>query len=485
MTYDQLLEWIRHELVLDSNPVLAYMEWNTLRYRWNVDDYMKQIDHLMEYFPIQRDTMIACLAKPISSEFVAELRNMDIRLEGMSVPKLKEVIKNHLIAARGHHTTRSSYPERHYTRYEHDRRTSHQSTPARHDLCLHATPNGAPQPVPITAVAHKDPFGEVSTSRSTNKNPATSTKPFPRPPADPSHHYIAAKYGEGPTPCYICGKKGHGWVECSKRKKGKCGVCGSEAHWSWFCRQRYRPAPEARLNFQTLCLEAHANPDIELMNSPFDNEDNALDECLVQSPNESDESGDDENPRSSVPDASLCQVSISAPPKLLNCPLSPSEEMRSAVTMLGSGVMDRWKHFLKKICVDATSSIFPVAPPSLRGQLLYRISVEHVPVIALLDHGASHSFMCKEWAVRNGIPMRPLAHPFTFSFFNGTHDVISHLAYPKAVRIGPHIRPWTFFAVASSPMPVVLGLDAIRGWPLFYSPLDNHLFIVDELGRQA
>ena len=43
---------------------------------------MKQIDHLMEYFPIQCDTMIACLAKPISSEFVAELRNMDIRLGG-------------------------------------------------------------------------------------------------------------------------------------------------------------------------------------------------------------------------------------------------------------------------------------------------------------------------------------------------------------------------------------------------------------------
>ena len=42
--------------------------------------------------------MIACLAKPISTEFAAELRNMDIRLEGMSNPKLKEVIKNYLIS---------------------------------------------------------------------------------------------------------------------------------------------------------------------------------------------------------------------------------------------------------------------------------------------------------------------------------------------------------------------------------------------------
>ena len=92
--------------------------------------------------------------------------------------------------------------------------------------------------------------------------------------------------------------------------------------------------------------------------------------------------------------------------------------------------------------------------------------------------------MYKEWAHRNSIPMRPLAHPFTFSFFNGMHDVITHLAYPKAVRIGPHNHPWTFFVVASSPMPVVLGLDAIHGWPLFYSPLDDRLFIVDDLGTR-
>ena len=67
---------------------------------------MKQIERLMEYFPIQRDTMIACLAKPISAEFAAELRNMDIRLEGMSNPKLKEVIKNylHLHAVSTNHT---------------------------------------------------------------------------------------------------------------------------------------------------------------------------------------------------------------------------------------------------------------------------------------------------------------------------------------------------------------------------------------------
>ena len=87
VTYDQLLEWIRHELVPDSNPALAYMEWSNLHYRGNIDEYMKQVERLMDYFPIQRDTMIACIARPISPEFAAELRNMDIRLEGNERPQ--------------------------------------------------------------------------------------------------------------------------------------------------------------------------------------------------------------------------------------------------------------------------------------------------------------------------------------------------------------------------------------------------------------
>ena len=129
--------------------------------------------------------------------------------------------------------------------------------------------------------------------------------------------------------------------------------------------------------------------------------------------------------------------------------------------------MARWQHFLKKICIDATTSIFPITSPIRRGQLLYRIEIEHSSVIALLDHGASHSFMTQEWAIRNRMPMKPLPYPFTYSFFNGTRDTISHMAYPKSVCIGPYDRPWTFFVVARSPCAVVMGLDAILASILF------------------
>ena len=193
----------------------------------------------------------------------------------------------------------------------------------------------------------------------------------------------------------------------------------------------------------------------------------------------------DRGPVETFPEASLCYVSLDVPRRLCHCPLKPSEEMQSAVKLLGNDVMGRWQHFLRKICIDATTSIFPVSSPTLRGQLLYRIEIEHTSVTALLDHGASHSFLSKEWAIRNRVPMKPLSHPFTYSFFNGTHDVISHMAYPRSVQIGPYDRPWTFFVVTRSPCAVVIGLDAIRGWPLFYSPLDDRLFVVEDIGGRG
>ena len=206
------------------------------------------------------------------------------------------------------------------------------------------------------------------------------------------------------------------------------------------------------------------------MNTPFDNDDSDIEESMRQEQDQTGEANSDEAGDEPTSEVSLCQVLVPLPQKLHSCTLSPSEEMRTAVDMLGGDMMERWGHFLKKICIDASTCIFPIASPSHKGQLLYRIEIDRVPVMALLDHGASYSFMSKEWAQEHYLPLKPLIQPFKFSCFNGTQDTITHIAYPKMVAIGPHVRPWTFFVVSSTPMPVVLGLDAVRGWPLFYSP---------------
>ena len=344
---------------------------------------MKQIERLMEYFPIQCDTMIACLAKPISNEFAAELHNMDVQLKRISDPKVKEVIRNHLISMRGHPSLRPASHERNFFRADPDRRFQ-PSTPARHDVCRHT--------------AAKEPARAPPFLSHPPKNALPSAKLSTITPADPAHSYIAAKYGEGPTPCYVCGKKEHGWVQCPKKKRGKCGVCSSEIHWTRFYCQCYCPVLQARLNFQMLYLEAFSNPGIQLMNTPFDNDDSDIKECVRHDQKEIGEINIVETEDVPVSEVSLCQVIMPLPQKLHGCSLSLSEEMRSAVNMLGGDTMERWGHFLKKICINASTSIFPIVSSSHKEQLLYRIEVEQVPVIAFLDYGASYSFISREWA---------------------------------------------------------------------------------------
>ena len=197
VTYEQLLEWIRHELVPDSNPALAYMEWNTLKYRGNVEEYMKQIERLMEYFPIQRDTMIACLAKPISTEFAAELRNMDIRLEGMSNPKLKEVIKNHLISTRTHQSYRPP---------NHDR--SHSAIrprPATVPLDPHS-PRHPP------SRSYQGPFTSITSPHSPYQRHSPARQTFPAPSSRPRSHLCCCEVWRWSHPL-LCVWKWKTWLD--------------------------------------------------------------------------------------------------------------------------------------------------------------------------------------------------------------------------------------------------------------------------------
>ena len=52
------------------------------------------------------------------------------------------------------------------------------------------------------------------------------------------------RIGSGPRPCFVCGQSDHSWVKCQKRRRGKCGVCGSENHFTRFCAQRFYPDPK-------------------------------------------------------------------------------------------------------------------------------------------------------------------------------------------------------------------------------------------------
>ena len=51
------------------------------------------------------------------------------------------------------------------------------------------------------------------------------------------------KYGKGSNPCWVYGSAGYSWFLCERKKKGRCAACGSEAHITKLCAQRYFAHP--------------------------------------------------------------------------------------------------------------------------------------------------------------------------------------------------------------------------------------------------
>ena len=132
------------------------------------------------------------------------------------------------------------------------------------------------------------------------------------------------------------------------------------------------------------------------MNTPFDEDLSEVDETpRVEAgrPASDQEEGVEDY---AFPSPMLCQVLLAPPQPVLNHAPLPVQQLKTTVSLLGGERMEQCQHFLKRICVDASTSVFPVIPPASKGQLLYRIKVDQNPVVALLDHGASHCFMARE-----------------------------------------------------------------------------------------
>ena len=73
-------------------------------------------------------------------------------------------------------------------------------------------------------------------------------------------------------------------------------------------------------------------------------------------------------------------------------------------------------------------------------QLYYEVSVESYPVLALLDPGASHSFISHTWAELHRLQYSPLEPPRRVGVFNGQIEYIRWVVHVKRFAIGQHSR---------------------------------------------
>ena len=262
--------------------------------------------------------------------------------------------------------------------------------------------------------------------------PTTGANVIPVPREAPKVHYpdkTPPKYGEGSRPCYVCGKEGHGWTICTDTRryfKG-CAVCSSTAHEPYQCAQRYRPR----------------------LQRPWT------------------------TPKT---------------PHLYSLQAGVWRDTReSAPGNIKDNLKERWGgQLIREVQVEKEDKLAPLCDPQEAGQLLFPISLEDQPGTALLDSGASHSFVSQEWVKDRNLQTTPLHQPLSVGTFGGVCKEVSQvLKCSKVAFIGPP-HPWNFLVLNGAPQDVVIGLDYSWTQGLYMDPRDTLLYKVPlPMGRKG
>ena len=59
ITYQQLVEWVKRELVPRADPGTSCVVWADLNFKGDVDVFLKELDDLMTYHPLKHDSSAA------------------------------------------------------------------------------------------------------------------------------------------------------------------------------------------------------------------------------------------------------------------------------------------------------------------------------------------------------------------------------------------------------------------------------------------
>ena len=226
VSYEQLLEWIRTELVPLADPASATLAWRQLRFLGNVEDYLKQLDQLTVHFPLPPSTLLVMATEPLGREVVSSAYRADqmYGAEGMSYVRLRRFIQAHL-----YHLTPN---QRKYLADNPPMALGYGKTG---DLDRRSAPSAT------KIQANTAPRNRPPNYAQTNAVELESSHP----PKAPQQRRI----GRGTNPCWVCGSDRHGWYNCEKKRKGKCACCGSMAHITKECAQRYFPCARPFLGF--------------------------------------------------------------------------------------------------------------------------------------------------------------------------------------------------------------------------------------------
>ena len=137
----------------------------------------------------------------------------------------------------------------------------------------------------------------------------------------------------------------------------------------------------------------------------------------------------------------------------------------------------RWATLLCRSNVNETIAVSPTKAPPQTFLLHYPIAVNSNPTTAMLDTGASHSFITRLLVQQLKLSPMRLKTALTATDFGGAKATITEVV-TAMVSLADIPREWTMYVCAHAPAPVVLGLDVVLKWPLYLNPSDMCLHLL-------
>ena len=98
VSFSQLVEWIRMELVPCTNPDEAMTAWQKLAFRGDVEDYLRQYDKLTLCYPLSHSLTLSQATQPLGEEFKSSARRVDMQygMAGITHRQLRHYIELYL-----------------------------------------------------------------------------------------------------------------------------------------------------------------------------------------------------------------------------------------------------------------------------------------------------------------------------------------------------------------------------------------------------
>ena len=429
VTFPQLCEWMKTELVPSASYSSALEAWTYLEYKGNLERYFKQLDDLRFYHHIEPWAAHAIAAKPFGPEFQARIRMMDKEAGagGIAFPTLKELIRAHC----SDRPPRSGERVPEMRKREEGHRNVHaRAVEVRSKKVGHASGKAASQPT--LKNGHITSPNDIPLPK---RSPAFETSPF----------------------CLVCGDESHIWPRCQWKYPRGCVACGSEAHRVSYCPQRRRePISTPHRWDQSPSVGSQEEERTEL--AVVENGETLKARRLgilgfhVNKGMRGDTKG--------------FSSSSSQSPVQRQEPAFECEEDRI------SGMQT------EEVMIDDSAGEPPLRQGQKKDELLYTATLNGIRQSALWDPGAGASFVSKELAKELGLRPVKLESPVKLEVWDGPGATITAAVFVKKVQFGGKTASWIFLLDPKPPHPVVFGLDFSRAWHLTINPTNDHLIRV-------